>query len=36
MSTGPAPDVHTLGRTVFLWTVASAIAFAVSAYFLVS
>jgi hypothetical protein len=33
---GPAPDVDTLGRKVFLWTVLSAIAFAASAYFLVS
>jgi len=32
---GPVPDAEHVGRTVFLWTVASAIAFAVSAYLLV-
>jgi hypothetical protein len=33
---GPAPDADILGRKVFLWTVFSAIAFAASAYWLVS
>ena len=32
----PDPDVNILGRNVFLLTLASAIAFAVAAYFFVS
>ncbi len=30
------PDINRVGRSVFLWTIASAVAFAVAAYLLVS